>query len=205
MERQLQFNKPTIIIFNGHSSSAKTSTIEIIQRYCIQPVFHLSVDSFFLSLGPKYLGPHSKEGFQFESYYKNGASTQDKLRTEIHYGNIGMAAIKALPHSLIYPYSQGLNCIADDVIYYKELMDNYKEVLKNTNTYFVHLYCDELMLMGRERYRFNRPLGLGIAQQELMLKQNFDYDIVIDNTDMTSEEVAFKIVNYINNNDPKYI
>ena len=84
-------------------------------------------------------------------------------------------------------------------------MDNYKEVLQGTNTYFIHLYCDEVMLMGRERYRFNRSLGLGIAQQELMLQQDMDYDMVIDNTHLSPEEVADQIVKYVNSHEPKII
>jgi chloramphenicol 3-O phosphotransferase len=205
MNKNFHFPKPTIIIINGHSSAAKTSTIEILQRYCDDPIFHLSIDSFFLSLGPKYLGIKGNEGFQFNSYYKENATTQEKLRTEIHYGKLGMIACKALPTALLYPYKEGLNCIVDDVIYYKELMDNYKEILKNTNTYFIHVYCNSEMLLGRERYRFNRPLGLGIAQQELMLQQNFDYDLTINNTDLTPEQVAFKIIEYISNNPTKII
>jgi chloramphenicol 3-O phosphotransferase len=199
------FRQPTILIINGHSSASKTSTIEILQRYCQQPIFQLSFDSFFLSLGPKYLGIHSKEGFSFHSYLKEDATTEEKLRTEIHYGKYGMIAAKALPRALLYPYQEGLNVIVDDVVYYKELMDNYREVLRGTNTYFVHLYCDDVMLMGRERYRFNRSLGLGIAQQEKMKDNGWDYDLVIDNTHMTPQEVALAIVEHVNHNGPNVI
>lgn len=205
MDKSFSFKKPVILVINGHSSASKSSTIEILQRYCEQPIFQLSFDTFFLSLGPKYLGIHSESGFNFHSYYKEDATTQEKLRTEIHYGKYGMIAAKALPRALLYPYEQGLNVIVDDVIYYKELMDNYNEVLKGTNTYFIHLYCDEIMLMGRERYRFNRSLGLGIAQQELMLQQEMDYDLVIDNTHLSPEQVADAIVKYVNDHDPEVI
>ncbi len=205
MDKHFTFNQPTILIVNGHSSASKTSTIEILQRYCEQPIFSLSFDAFFLSLGPKYLGKYSKDGFDFHSYYKEDALTQEKLRTEIHYGKYGMIAAKALPRAVLYPYQQGLNVIVDDVIYYKELMDNYKEVLACTNVYFIHLYCDSTMLMGRERYRFNRSLGLGIAQQELMLSYKWEYDLNIDNTDLSPDEVATIIVNYVNHNRPKVI
>ena len=203
MDPTFQFKEPTIIILNGHSSSAKTSTIDILQRYSNAPIFHLSIDHFFLSLGPQYLGSKSADGFSFKSYYKNDVETQEKLRTEIHYGPKAMIACKSLAPALLYPYNNGLNVIVDDVIYYEELMENYKSVLKNTRTYFIHIYCDAEVLTERERYRFNRPLGLAIAQQELMLKQNLDYDLVINNSSMNPEQVAREIMKYINTREPR--
>jgi chloramphenicol 3-O-phosphotransferase len=77
--------------------------------------------------------------------------------------------------------------------------------LKNTHAYIFHLYCEGDQLLSRERARLNRPLGLAIAQQELMLQQNFNYDLVINNTQMSPEEVAEKIYKHILTNPPQVI
>ena len=198
MSLELNLNKPVIIILNGHSSSAKSSTIEVMQRLSNKAIVHVGIDQVFCSLGPKFFGSKAKEGFEFESAFKGDADTKEKLRTYIHYGPLGFIVIKGIAALALFYYQQGLNVVIDDVIYYDEIMNNYFETFKDTNTFIFKLFCQDETLLEREHYRSNRALGLGVAQREIIDSKPWQYDKIIDASHISPEEITRIILNFVN-------
>lgn len=183
-----------IIFLNGCSSAGKTSISKAIQEISSSPWLHMGVDTFIGMLPSKFFGfgDRSKEGYFSFNTFDNEKAPCVQVKT----GALGEAFFyDHIPSAVKLFADFGHNIIVDEVIFSKEDLENYLEILRDHYVHLVQVSCDFNVLKEREQLRGDRVIGLVNDQFERLQSYTYDYDMTVDTTHLPPKENALYILN----------
>jgi len=187
----------TIIFLSGISSTGKTATARKLQDILKEPYLYFDPD--ISPVPAKIFKEGSKEGITFEPIIIN----EEKIftvRTGNYIKKLGMVAIDMYNLFAKNGFSLILNFTfaTADPLLAEEFLKKYVKVLHNYKIYFVHLTASPEVAAKREKDR-KGLIGLSAGQRYSMLKTLTpkSYDIEIDTSNLTSDQVAQKIVRFM--------
>jgi chloramphenicol 3-O phosphotransferase len=157
-----------IIFLNGASSSGKSTVAKALQEALEEPYLHLSVDSFFEMIHPRF---HDAE-----------------LPREVM-----IALMQGFHRSVAGLASAGNNVIVDHVLAGKPLLRDCVELMGDMPVLFVGVHAPLEALKQRELERGNRHVGLAEFQFE-RVHQGVMYDVEINTSASSPEECARQII-----------
>lgn len=168
---------PTIIFLNGTSSAGKTSIAHALQKIMDEPYLYFASDAF-----RPMLPPYREElGWDVDAVW-------DTLR----YGFYKCIAAM---------YETGNSLVADHSITRPHLLRACAVTLAPCRAYFVGVYCPFEVAEQRERERESATIGLA--------KEHFDrvhqhgiYDLTVDTSQLTPEESARQIADFVASQKP---
>lgn len=178
---------PTKIIFlNGVGSVGKSSIAKMLQSILEEAYLHVSVDHFIDMMPEKYIG--DPQGISFNQSLEDG-----KPVVEISTGKIGQVAMRGMKHAIAALAKQGNNLIIDEVLIGNE-MEEYTELLKPFQVFYVGIFAPLDVIEARELSRQDRLIGLARWQYN-RVHQHKSYDLEIDTTTLSSLDCAELIKN----------
>jgi len=177
MDIQINLNNPQIYIFNGTSSSGKTTLAKALLDRLDNSYTYLSLDNYIKSI--------------FESY-------------ETHYPKIfeNEKVISVIIPNLVLTFHDIINAflmnnqnvIVDHVLQENEWKDDLFSKIKKYNVFIIGIYCSIGELEKRERERKDRKIGLA-AYQFNRVHENMKYDIELNTEENNVEECINEILN----------
>lgn len=174
-----------VIILNGVGSVGKTSTARAVQALAATPLLHVQMDAF-LDMLPQAMSGHP-DGMVFESFEEDGAPC-----VAIRTGPVADRALGGMRHAIAALAAQGNHLIVDDVMIGQGEAAEYRELLSAHDLHMVGLFAPLRILEDRERRRGDRQPGLARWQFK-RVHRDVAYDLEIDTTELTPEDVARKI------------
>lgn len=183
-----------VIILNGGSSTGKTSLVKALQEaFLPEPYLALGIDVFWMAMPERELDLDRVDP-QYYSWVTEHKDNVPYLR--IVPGPI-LDQMMIARYKAIAAYVQdGLNIIADDVVWKRLWLEESVRALDGIDAWFVGVYCDERVIAHREILRGDRRTGWGRGSQ-LYAHKDAVYDITIDTSLQSSTECAAKIKNAI--------
>ena len=177
-------NKPhpgRVILLNGSSSSGKTTLALTLQRVLDDPWQHVALDQFRDGLPGKVRGLNSPpgtpgaEGLNIVPVDLDGARV-----TEVRFGEFGEAVLRAMRRAVAQLALQGVNVVADDLLFKPEYLADYREVLAGLQVWFVGVRCAAAVVEQRESRRPGRFPGTAISHFHTVHAHGLPYDIEVD-------------------------
>lgn len=167
----------TIVVLNGTSSSGKTSIARAFQDLAPGMFLHFSIDSILYALPPRVL-----------SHLQRESEPPEGLRyAELVQGYYAcVRELAALGHDLVIDHAVTSRTTADLLL----------SVVRPHRTLFVGLECPVEVLVARERSRGDRRPGLASGQHG-RVHGWFEYDLVIDTSQVSVEEAARRIATWL--------
>jgi chloramphenicol 3-O phosphotransferase len=190
---QAEDNKPIVIFLNGTSSAGKSSIADKLLEQLEEPFLKVGIDWYIGCLSPHFFeyGKHADQCYKFVT------TKDDKgFVTTVEKGPVGsrldLAAHKAMKVFL----QQGFNLVIDEVLFDDESFQDYLSVFDEYRVYFIAIQPSIEAAELREIKRGDRVLGLarGLYHQTYSNKK---YDLILDTTDITSQEAAKMVIDYM--------
>ncbi len=187
--------KSKIIFLNGCGSAGKTSLAYAIQNISSTPWLRVGVDLLVDMLPSKYiaLGSHAKEGY----FVFMPDDNEHGQTMKIHPGPLGKNFFKEGRKLFGYLADHNSHLIIDEVLLEEEELQDYLEILKNHQVYFIGVMCDLKEMQKRERSRGDRSIGLSNDQIKRVHQGNYIYDLTVDTTYQSPEVVAKEILEFV--------
>ena len=146
-----------IIFLNGTSSAGKTSTAKKIQELYPEPMLHMSLDHFVLSVDSRFFGEGAESylGYQF-------IQEDDPMGAKlvVQKGPFGKQLSKALHKAMRIVADHHINLIIDDLLFVEEDFIDYLEVFGDLDIYFIAIKAPMHVVETREKIRGDRGIGL---------------------------------------------
>ncbi len=178
--------RPTVILLNGVGSVGKTSTAKALQAMALEPLLHVSMDSFLDMLPARMFG--HPDGYIFEVQVSEGYPA-----IAIHSGPAMERLLDGMRHAVAALARQGNSLIVDDVMFSGGEAQAYRELVSpHADLHLVGLHAPLEALEQRERDRGDREIGLARWQFH-RVNRDMVYDLDIDTSQHTPNEVAEKI------------
>jgi chloramphenicol 3-O phosphotransferase len=190
--------KGTIILLHGISSAGKSTAARQLQELLNEPYLYFDPD---ISPAPaKIFKEGSQEGVTFEPLEINGEKML-VVKTGSYIKKLGMAATQMyalfadLGFNIILNFAFG----GADQTLAEEFLKKYIKELHNYNIYFINLTVSPEVAAQRELARGGLYKGLAAGQRYSMLKslKPDSYDLEIDTTELTPEQIAQEIVAFM--------
>lgn len=185
-----------LILINGASSAGKTSTCEAFQNLSEELYVKLGIDKFWLAIPSKQLKimQATSEFYQTSTYYRDG-----KPYFHITPGPSLDAVIYASYKAIASYLKEGINVISDQIFWKPEW---FRAALKDFNPYqvfFVGLFVadDEGARREQQRDQENARAEGWSRCSALVTHTNMEYDIEIDNTNLSIDETAKKLLSLV--------
>lgn len=200
----------TIIILNGPSASGKSSIQNEIQKKFNQLYLKVGIDTFFDALIATPDLSSFEKTKEFSQYTNDGILIRSVKLIKDADGNqivplgIGPAGDKIIfgMHGAIAAYAKrGNNVVVDYILYKPEWLPDLVKALKNNTVYLIGIKAPLEVLEDRERRRGTSPIGHARSHYHTV-HQNLIYDLELDVSNLTPEESAIKIKEYIEKNPP---
>jgi len=175
--------KGKIIFLNGVTSAGKSTLTVELQKQLPLPYFCIGLDTFTDIIAPWLSGNF------------NGIEADDLLYT----------AVKAMYHTIKLYSDLGLNVIVDHVVLNyddwneRQLYDECIKLLSGYPLTLVQVTCSLEVLKQREINRGDRDIGNAEWHVNKGLYPSDGYDIIVDTSEMPSNECATRIINFIAN------
>ncbi len=178
----------TIVLLNGVGSAGKGSIAKALQKTASTPFLHVEMDAFLAMLPEIYL--EHPDGMTYEAALENGSPS-----VSIKTGAVGERALTGMRLAVAALAGAGNNLIVDEVLFgnvateYGNAVEEYKTLLAPFNLYWVGVFASLDALEERERRRGDRQIGFARAQYDIVHRR-MDYDLEIDNSNLTPEKCA---------------
>lgn len=190
----------TIVFMIGTGSAGKTSIAKALQKKLDQPYLYAPTDAFVSMLPSSYIEaePQHKQGI----YYVRDTS-QSELRTYVKLGPIAQKLTTGIVRAIAGLASAGLNIICEGVIWEKEIIQEAARGWNNFRVFFIHINPSLELIEARESQRKDwfgggeRIKGLVRTSYETIQSFGNIYDLEIDTTEMTADQAAEKIIDYM--------
>lgn len=192
----------TVIILNGPSAAGKSSLQKAIQEYMNEPYISAGIDNFFNDLLPDEhgsLGRKPKGNFKPDDVRSvSSVTVKGKEAIALHVGSIGQKAVLGM-HRAIREYALvGNNIVVDYISYEDSWREDLLDVLQNVPAVFVKVNLPLESLEKREQQRATSPVGHARSHY-FQVHQNWKYDLEVDTNELSAEEGARKIIEFMKN------
>lgn len=201
-------NEGVIIILNGPSSAGKSSIQKEIQKNSQLHFIRIGIDTFFDALIEEPDLSNFQEEKQFHQYTSNGeyirgveliTDEDDHPIVPLYIGPAGDRIIHGMHRSISEYAKAGNNVVVDYILYKPEWLNDLKKSLKGRKYYMVGVHAPLSVIEERELLRDTSPPGHARSHYTTV-HQNFPYDLEIDTSLETPEELAIKVLTLINEN-----
>ena len=187
-----------IILLNGSSSSGKTTLALALQQAIRAPYQHIALDQFRDGMSGRYRGLNSPPDTPGEQGLNIVPVTMGAQRvTEIRFGQIGQNMLRAMRRAIRTFVLEGQNVIIDDLMFEKDFLVDYINVLVDMKVLFVGVKCSLDIVNERESKRAGRFPGTATSHFE-RVHQHAIYDLEVDTRKASPAECAQKIIGVMN-------
>jgi len=183
-------DKGRVIILNGGSSAGKTTLGKTLQDLLLpEPYLLLGIDAFWFALPPRQLNLETVD----PGYYKWASTVENGLAYfRIIPGPILDQAMRARYRAIAQFLDEGLNVIADDVIWKREWLLDALEILAPYRVFMVGVFVSDAEGARREVVRGDRHPGWDRGSARYA-HHDAIYDLTVDTTTMTPEQEAARV------------
>ena len=180
-----------IVFLNGASSSGKTSLSRALQARWPGPLLYWSLDTVIAQLPFAYTGKgaHAQEGFEVAG---------SRVRAGLH----GQALNALSAQYLATLAAAGYDIVVDYVLLEQAMLAPFTDALRDCDVCLVGLYCEEALLAERNAARPDRAPGLALAQQQVVHFARDRYDLILDSSLSSVDQLAEQLMTYIADNPP---
>lgn len=191
---------PQILFLNGTSSTGKTSIARELQERLPEPFLRVALDQLF-DMVPKPWsggrgGPLSLDGF----YYDETSDEATPLVTKIRYGSTGRRILWGFHAAVAALADQGNHIIVDTIVLDAAEAADWRQALRRSQVFVVSLRASLAALEERERKRCQRA---GLARGHLDAVDVIPFDVSIDTTSATLEQLAQQILDRLGVRRPR--
>lgn len=189
-----------LIVLNGTSSSGKTSVARSLQANWSTPFLYLALDTAIGMMPLAYTGSGvlAEEGYCVRQDNANGETiTVYSLGRHARFLNSTLATIAS---DLC---TAGYDVIVDHVITDDETMVDLANRVRTCSAFLVGVICDKYIAEERERSRKDRMIGLVAGQASTVHSGLRPYDLIVDSTHATPDELAQTIRHFVESGSPK--
>jgi chloramphenicol 3-O phosphotransferase len=185
-----------IILLNGVSSSGKSSVARALQDTWSTPILHVGVDTFIDMMPDRFCGQgeEARYGLQFVH-----VQTQDGPVVEIRQGLFAKRLFAGMVGAVGALARAGNDIIVDEVLFGDSLLKEYIRELRGQTVYFVTIHCPLEIVERRERERGDRFINSARAQFPLVHGPTRNYDIELDTSLSSPDQLAGVIKEYVTN------
>jgi len=184
-----------VIILNGPSAVGKSSIIRAFQAKKSEPWLGIGIDNFFVGVLPPKFYLEDKPQHREVMYGVATEDAQGKLFT-LHIGAQGQKIIKGM-HRAIAAYAQaGNNVIVDYIMYDPAWHNDLMNALSGIKVISVGVTAALPVVEAREKIRATSPQGHARSVYE-STHQGWKYDLTLNTDDMTPEQSADRIIEYM--------
>jgi chloramphenicol 3-O phosphotransferase len=187
-----------VIILNGPSAAGKSSLQKAIQRLAPVPYLNVGIDNFFNDLFPD---EHGKLGAKAQADFTQDlrwVTIADNL-VYLHVGPQGQKIVDGMNQAIAAYAKTGNNVVVDYIMYEKDWLDDLLYQLQGCPVYVVGVHVPLAVIQAREFARSTSPVGHAGSHYHTVHKGNV-YDLQLDYVDMSADEGAMKILEFVNNN-----
>lgn len=183
-----------IILLNGVSSSGKSSVARALQDAWPTPILHVGVDTFVDMLPARFCGDgeEARDGLQFVHTH-----TPDGPVVELRQGVYAQRLFRGMVGAIGALARAGNDMIVDDVLFGDKVLQEYMRELRDQTVYFVAITCPLEVVERRERARGDRFINSAKAQMPLVHGPTRHYDLAIDTSMATPQQLAVVIKDYV--------
>ena len=183
-----------IIFLNGVSSSGKSSIARSLQDAWRTPILHIGVDRFIDLMPARFCGDGEAAhyGLQFVL-----TDTQAGPVVEIHQGAYAKKLFLGMVGGIGALARAETDMSVDDVLFGDTLLREYIRELSGQIVYFVAVHCPLEVIECRERERGDRFINSAKAQFPLVHGPTRSYDLELDTSVYTPDQLAALIMQYI--------
>ncbi len=172
-----------VIFLNGCSSAGKTTLALKLQQILPDPYQHIALDQFRDGLPSRLRGLNAPEGAPgAQGLNVVPVDREGEKLTEIRFGEHGERVLKGMRRSVAAFTELGANVIVDDLLFKREYLEDYANVLDPARTWFIGVVCDLDVINAREAQRIGRFPGTAASHYESVHAHGVDYDLVVDTT-----------------------
>ena len=177
-----------LVIINGGSSAGKSTLCRELQNHLMptEVTFHLGIDAFGFALPSNSIQIHNPDPtlFSTKEYVENG-----KPYFEIVPGPTLDRCMAARWRAVRGCLDSGISVVADEVCWKEEWLKDAVHIFKGYDVYFVGAFVSDAEGERREVFRKDRANGWNRASQRVAHRWSA-YDIEIDTTDKSPQELA---------------
>jgi chloramphenicol 3-O phosphotransferase len=183
-----------IIILNGTSSSGKTTIAKIIQGKYSGILLLYGVDTVVQNAFPLKCDypPFNEQAIKVTINKVNDQPIAKLVVSPFMY---------PVYKTAVYFYKmlseQGYNLIIDEVLFDDIRVSQYFELLSKETVYFVGIKPGKEVAVEREIARKDRVRGFAAGLYDEVYNPIFNYDILLDTGQLTPEESAARILEYV--------
>ena len=183
-----------VVLLNGASSAGKTTLARELQRLWPATLQHIALDQFRDGMAGQYRGMNSQAGEPgARGLNVVPAQTPDGVVTELRFGDVGRAMLKAMRRAAAAFAASGVDVVLDDLLLERDFLRDYIEVLDGFRVTFVGVRCDLATLNRREAVRPGRFPGTAAAHFA-QLHQHCVYDLEVDTAASRPRECANRVL-----------
>ena len=168
-----------VILFNGTSSSGKTTLAKALQEKLTEPFMYVSLDGFFHLYPERFLNPTSQ-------------AEADIITALVP------AVISGMHRSVAALAQAGNNVLVDHVLQEDKWLRECVEVWSGLEVFFVGVKCPLEITEKREKERGDRTVGTARYQFERVHTHDY-YDVEVDTSVLSVEECVTRILEFMNN------
>ena len=184
-----------IIFLNGCSSSGKTTLAIKLQQMLSEPYQHIALDQFRDGLPNRVRGLNAPAdtpgatGLNIVPVEKAG-----EWVTDIQFGEHGERILQGMRRSVAVFSDLGANVIVDDLLFKREYLDDYVNVLDPSKVWFIGVKCTLDVVNTREATRIGRFPGTATSHYDQIHAHGEIYDLEVDTSAATPRQVAERII-----------
>lgn len=170
--------RPVVLVFNGGSSSGKSSLTRALQLILPGAWLRFSVDTLVDACPPSLL---SSDGLDLAA--DGSVNAAAPFTTVEQYWMAGLARMAELGAQLL---------IEDNFVSGPAAQARWRSALSDVSTGWVGVLCDATTAAQRERARGDRTSGMARQQAEAV-HLGIDYDLMVDSTERRPVDLARQV------------
>ncbi len=188
-------NYGTVIILNGTSAVGKSSIMRAFQAKHVEPWLGIGIDNFFVGVLPAKFYLEDKPEHHTVMRGVASEDAQGKLFT-LHIGEQGQKIIKGMHRAIAAYAKEGNNVIVDYIMYDPTWHNDLISALSGVQVISVGVTASLPVVQQREKMRATSPEGHARSIYDTV-HQGWKYDLEINSDEMTPEQIADKINEYL--------
>jgi chloramphenicol 3-O phosphotransferase len=188
-----------LIVLNGTSSSGKTSIARAMQAKRNEPLLYLALDTAISIMPFAYTGsgPLAHEGYRLNQTSRGGEPfVEYSIGKHALFMNNNLASIAA---SFC---SAGYDVVFDHIITDDATMTGLAKRVDPRSAFIIAVKCDQETAKLRERERGDRLVGLVAGQTETVHRGLRYYDLIVDSSHSSPNDLAELILTFVNGSSP---